>query len=323
MIYRNLGRAGVKVSVICMGTAQLVEPTPWEDSIDLVRAALDAGVNFFDTANVYGDSDTRDRSERVLGEALRGRRDETVIATKFRGRVGPGPNDSGTSRYHIMRQVERSLQRLETDRIDLYQTHGPDPDTPIEETLRAMDDLIKAGKIRYIGVSNFQAWQVLKARWIQDRAGLDPLICIQNPYNLLNRELEREMWPAQRDQGFGVMTYSPLGVGLLSGAYTIGQAAPSGTLYATVRAGHLAKEMNATAQATLELLREIAAAHSKTPAQTAINWVLSHPEVNMAITGGDTVAHMEDNVGAVGWSITAEERAQLDEVSSGQERVLD
>ncbi len=325
MDYVNFGTAGLKVSRLAFGLGFRGQADP-DEAERVIERSIELGINFIDCANVYGLEDDHKNAgtcEEILGRVLKRHRNDLVISSKVCGPIGTGPNDSGLSRYHIMREIDRTLTRLDTDHVDVYILHSYDADTPLDETLRAMDDLIKAGKTRYIGVSNFQAWQVLKARWIQDRAGLDPLICIQNPYNLLNRELEREMWPAQRDQGFGVMTYSPLGVGLLSGAYTIGQAAPSGTLYATVRAGHLAKEMNATAQATLELLREIAAAHCKTPAQTAINWVLSHPEVNMAITGGDTVAHMEDNVGAVGWSITAEERAQLDEVSSGQERVLD
>ena len=164
---------------------------------------------------------------------------------------------------------------------------------------------------------------MLKALWTQDRLGLDPLLCIQNPYNLLNRELEREMWPAQRDQGFGVMTYSPLGVGLLSGVYIPGEPPPDGTLYASRRVGDIEQDLNEAGRRTLDILRQIADAHGRTVAQTAINWVLSHPEVTAAITGGDTVAHMEENVGAVGWSITPEDRARLDEASAGQDRVLD
>ena len=246
-----------------------------------------------------------------------------MVTSKVAARIGGGPNDAGLSRYHILREIDRTLARLETDHIDIYILHEYDDGTPLEETLRALDDAVRAGKTRYVGVSNFQAWQVLKALWTQDRLGLDPLICIQNPYNLLNRELEREMWPAQRDQGFGVMTYSPLGVGLLSGVYTPGEPAPEGTLYARGRVGDLEQALNEAARRTLEVLREIAGAHGRTVAQTAINWVLSHPEVTAAITGGDTVAHMEENAGAVGWSITPEERARLDEASAGQDRVLD
>ena len=246
-----------------------------------------------------------------------------MVTSKVASRVGDGPNDAGLSRYHIMREIDRTLARLETDHIDVYILHIYDDETPLEETLRTLDDVVCAGKTRYVGVSNFQAWQVLKALWTQDRLGLDPLLCIQNPYNLLNRELEREMWPAQRDQGFGVMTYSPLGVGLLSGVYTPGEPPPDDTLYATGRAGDLEQDLNEAGRRTLEILRQTADAHGRTVAQTAINWVLSHPEVTAAITGGDTVAHMEENVGAVGWSITPEDRARLDEASVGQDRVLD
>ena len=325
MDYTNFGTAGLKVSRLAFGLGFRGQSDP-KEAERVVERAIELGINFLDCANVYGLNDDRANagtSEQILGRVLKRHRDDLVISSKVSGRIGTGPNDSGLSRYHIMREIDRTLSRLDTDHVDVYILHTYDENTPLDETLRAMDDLIKAGKTRYMGVSNFQAWQVLKARWIQDQLGLEPLICIQNPYNLLNRELEREMWPAQRDQGFGVMTYSPLGVGLLSGNYTAGQAPPAGSLYATIRAEHFAQQMDATAQATLESVREIAAAHGKTPAQTAINWVLSHSEVSLAITGGDTVEHMEENVGAVGWSMTAEERAKLDEVSSGQQRVLD
>ena len=254
---------------------------------------------------------------------LKRHRDDLFISSKVFSPIGDGPNDRGSSRYHIMREIDRSLSRLETDHLDVYILHGWDESTPLEETMRALDDLVTAGKTRYVGVSNFQAWQVMKALWTQDQLTVDPLICIQNPYNLLNRALEQEMWPAQRDQGFGVMTYSPLGVGLLSGIYEQGKPPAAGTLYAKIREGQLEEEMTDTAVATLATLRQIAAVHGKTVAQTAINWVLSHPEVTVAITGGDTVAHMEENIGAVGWSITPEERVRLDEVSEGANRVLD
>jgi len=275
---------------------------------------------------VYGLNDAREyagTAEQILSRVLKRHRDDLFISSKVCSRVGDGPNDAGLSRYHIMREIDRTLARLETDHIDVYILHSYDETTPLEETLRALDDVVRAGKTRYVGVSNFQAWQVLKTLWTQSSAGLDALICIQNPYNLLNRALEREMWPAQRDQGFGVMTYSPLGVGLLSGIYAPGQDAPPRSLYATGRLGNLEKEMNATAGAVLELLKEIAAAHGKTVAQTAMNWVLSHPEVSVAITGADTTEHMDENIGAVGWSITAQDRERLDEVSSGGDRVLD
>ena len=325
MDYIKFGHSGLKVSRLAYGLGFRGQSDATEAERTIERA-IELGINFIDCANIYGLEDDRSNagsSEQILAKVLKRHRDDLVISSKVCSSVGDGPNDSGLSRYHIMREIDRTLTRLDTDHVDVYLLHSYDGDTPLDETLRAMDDVIRAGKTRYMGVSNFQAWQVLKARWLQESLDLDPLICIQNPYNLLNRDLEREMWPAQRDQKFGVMAYSPLGVGLLSGAYSAGQVAPPGTLYATVRAQHFTADMNARAQATLSLLREIAAAHEKTPAQTAINWVLSHPEISLAITGGDTVTHMEENIGAVGWSISAEERAQLDAISTGQERVLD
>ena len=325
MDYVNFGRAGLKVSRLAFGLGFRGQADP-DAAERVIERAIELGINFIDCANVYGledDPSNAGMSEQILARVLKRYRDELVISSKVCSRIGPGPNDVGLSRYHIMREIDRTLARLGTDHIDVYILHSWDEHTPLDETLRALDDLVRAGKTRYVGVSNFEAWQVLKALWTQDRLGLDPLVCIQNPYNLLNRDLEREMWSAQRDQGFGVMTYSPLGVGLLTEIYLPGEEAPAGSLYATVRAGQLAGEMDETATATLDALREIATAHDKTVPQTAINWVLSHPEVSLAITGGDTAEHMEENVGAVGWTITAEERARLDKISAGAGRVLD
>ncbi|HCL28119.1 MAG TPA: hypothetical protein DIC52_06760 [Candidatus Latescibacteria bacterium] len=324
MEYVTLGRSGMKVSRLAYGLG-LRGQADADEAERVIERAVELGINFIDCANIYGFNDARENagtSERVLARVLKRHRDDLVITSKVASEIGDGPNDGGCSRYHILREIDRTLARLETDHLDVYILHVWDDETPLEETLRALEDVVRAGKTRYVGVSNYQAWQVLKALWTQDRLGLDPLLCIQNPYNLLNRTLEEEMWPAQRDQGFGVMTYSPLGVGLLSGAYTPGQAAPAGTLYSTGRMGQLEDHLG-EASATLTRLHEIAAAHGRTPAQTAINWVLSHPEVTAAITGGDTVAHMEENVGAVGWSMTPQERQSLDQISSGGDRVLD
>jgi len=324
MEYVNFGRTGMKVSRLAFGLGLRGQANA-DEAERAIERAIELGINFIDCANVYGFNDDRAHrgsSEQVLARVLKRHRDDLVITSKVNSAIGNGPNDQGSSRYHIMREIDRSLERLQTDHVDVYILHTWDDETPLDETLRALEDLVRSGKTRYVGVSNFQAWQVLKTLWTQDQHGFDPLVCIQNPYNLLNRDLEREMWPAQRDQGFGVMTYSPLGVGLLSGAYTPGEAAPTGSLYATGRLGKLEDDLNDAAR-TLELLHKIAETHERTLAQTAINWVLSHPEVTVAITGGDTAQHMEENAGAVGWSITAEERADLDAASSGQERVLD
>lgn len=326
MDYVNLGNSGLKVSRLAYGLGMR-----GQDDADaaerLIEHAISLGINFIDCANVYGfNDDTTNNAgtgEQVLSRVLKRHRDDLVVTSKVCSHVGTGPNDQGASRYHILREIDRTLARLETDHIDVYILHVWDDETPLEETVRALDDVVRAGKTRHVGVSNFQAWQVLKTLWTQDRLGVDPLVCIQNPYSLVNRVLEQEMWPAQRDQGFGVMAYSPLGVGLLSGVYEPDEPAPPGTLYATHRAGHLDGLMNNTARATLSALHEIAATHDRTVAQTALNWVLSHPEVTAAISGGDTVAHMDENVGAVGWSITPQERSRLDEASSGQTHDLD
>ena len=324
MEYVNFGRAGLKVSRLAYGLGLRGQDNA-DEAERVIERGIELGINFIDCANVYGFNDARANAgtgEQVLSRVLKRHRDDLVITSKVSSVIGDGPNDGGSSRYHILREIDRTLTRLQTDHIDVYILHVWDAQTPLAETMRALEDVVRAGKTRYVGVSNFQAWQVLKALWTQDQLGADPLLCIQNPYNLLNRALEPEMFPAQRDQGFGVMTYSPLGVGLLSGAYAPGQAAPEGSLYATHRAGKLEEDLE-EGRSVLQTLHEIAAAHDRTPAQTAINWVLSHPEVTAAITGGDTVAHMEENVGAVGWSITPAERQQLDQASAGHIRVLD
>ena len=322
MEYVELGRSGLKVSRLACGLGFRGQGDAGEAERAIERA-VELGINFIDCANVYGLGDeckVRGTSEQILARVLKRHRDDLVITSKVAGPIGEGPNDGGLSRYHILREIDRTLTRLETDHIDIYLLHGYDDRTPLEETLRAIDDVVRAGKTRYMGVSNFQAWQVLEALWTQDRHGLDPLLCIQNRYHLLDRQLEREMWPAQRDQGFGVMTHSPLAVGLLAGGYTPDHPPPPEILYARGRAGELEKErdLHEAVRQTLAILREVAAAHGRTMAQTAINWVLSHPEVTAAVTGGDTVAHMEENAGAAGWSITPEDRARLDEASVGQ-----
>ncbi|MBT3943185.1 MAG: aldo/keto reductase [Chloroflexi bacterium] len=325
MEYINFGKAGVKVSRLALGLGFRGQ-SDRAAAQRTIEHAIELGINFIDCANVYGMNDDRANagtSEEILGRVLKSHRDDLFISSKVFSPIGTGPNDQGASRYHIMREIDRTLGRLDTDHVDVYILHGFDETTPLDETLRAMDDLVTAGKTRYVGVSNYRAWQVVKSLWTQDKNGLDPLITVQNPYNLLNRDLELEMFPAVQSHGFGVMTYSPLAVGLLSGAYVPGESAPAGSLYATVRADRFDTHMDETTRSVLDVLHEIANAHGKTVAQTATNWVLSHPEVSVAITGGDTAEHMDDNIGAVGWTITDEERQQLDAVSSGGRRVLD
>ena len=212
MDYRRFGSTGVKVSPICLGSA--FRGRPADDVCKAtIKQAIDLGVNFIDVANIYQEG----HSERLVGEVLKGRRDQFVLTTKVGSSMGTGPNDIGLSRVHILREVEHSLRRLQTDHIDIYLVHQPDPTTPHEETLRALDDLVHQGKVRYLGCSNYAAWQVCAALWTSDHAGLTPFIGVQNHYNLLRRSPERELLPFCREQGLGVMTFSPLAVGLLSG----------------------------------------------------------------------------------------------------------
>ncbi|MFW6174429.1 MAG: aldo/keto reductase [Chloroflexota bacterium] len=319
MEYVNFGRAGVKVSRLALGLGFRGQPD--ERAMErVIERAIEHGINFIDCANVYGPMDDRayaGRSEAVLGKVLKRHRDDLFISTKVSSAVGPGPNDQGGSRYHIMREVERSLRRLDTDHVDVYILHHFDPSTPLEETLRAMDDLVTQGKTRYVGVSNYRAWQVVKALWVQDQLGLDPLVCAQNPYNLLNRELEEDLFPAAREHGVGIMAYSPLAVGLVSGAYRPGEAPAEGTLYATDRfRGRLEEHMGERGSRVLEALRQVAGRQNRSVAQVALNWVLSHPEITVGILGADTPEQVDENVGAVGWTITEDDRALLDEASS-------
>ena len=310
MIYRKLGRAGVKVSAICLGSAQLVEPTSWEDSVSIVHSALDAGINFFDSANVYGDAYARDRAEKVLGEALQGRRDDIVIATKVQGSVGPGPNDSGTSRYHIMREVERSLRRLRTDHIDLYQVHGPDPEVPVEETLRAFDDLVRQGKVLYTGMSNSRAWQLCEALWTSDRLGLESIVSEQAPYNLLERQIEREVVPLARRYGIGILAYAPIAGGLLVGKYQRGRPPPSGSRGDQSR-GWIPSITDHQWDA-IDTLKEIARGLGATPGQVALAWVLASGGITSAIVGPHTLDQLAENLGALDVRLDAESMEALD-----------
>lgn len=325
MEYINFGIVGVKVSRLALGMGlrgQADEATAQR----LVEQAIDQGINLIDCANIYGTMDDRaniGRSEVVLGRALKGKRDDVVITSKVFGRIGAGPNDSGLSRFHILREVERSLKRLETDHIDVYLVHGFDDATPLEETVRALDDLVHSGKVRYIGCCNYQAWQVCRALWIADRLNAIPYMAVQNPYSLLNRRLEQEMFGLVRDRGLGVMAYSPLAVGLLSGAYKPGQPPPACSLWATRRKDIYGKTMQGTLAEVVSTLHQTAADLGKTPAQVAIAWVLSHPEITCAISGADNGDQLNDVLGGVGWVLPVEVRQKLDEASTAMTMVLD
>ena len=239
MEYVNFGSAGVKVSPISLGLGFRGQNSRTEGQ-RLIEHAIDSGINLIDCANIYGlgdDRRVRGTSEQVLARVLKRKRDDVVITSKVHSPVAEGPNDKGSSRYHILREVENSLRRLETDRIDVYLLHGWDDETPIEETARALDDVVSSGKVRYVGACNFAAWQVCKMLWVQDGIGADPLITLQNQYSLLVRGPETELFGIIRDQGLGAMAFSPLAVGLLSGAYGTDGSAPAGSLWSRETAG--------------------------------------------------------------------------------------
>ncbi len=323
--YVNFGTAGVKVSPMALGLGFRGQFDRAEAE-RVVHCALDSGINLIDCANVYGFMDDRANtgsSEEVLGRALKGRRDDVVITSKVHSPIGPGPNDQGTSRYHIMREVERSLGRLQTDRIDVYILHGIDETNSFDEQFRALETLVQQGKIRYVGVSNYQAWQVLQALRAQERLNAQPLILVQNPYSLMNRTQEDELFPMVRETGVGIMAYSPLGVGLLSGTYRPDEVPDDSTLWGSKRRGQIARYMRGRAAKVIAEVDKVANEVGATMPQVAMAWVMSHPEITVAISGADTVDQMADVAGALELSLPAEAITRLNDVSHGMRAVLD
>jgi aryl-alcohol dehydrogenase-like predicted oxidoreductase len=317
MRYKQLGRTGLLVSELCFGTMtfggrsfwKVIGQQPQAVANALVDQSLAAGINFFDTANVYSEGE----SERLLGAALGSRRHEVVIATKVRGRMGPGPNEVGLSRGHLMQSVEDSLRRLNTDYIDLYQIHGFDALTPLEETLRALDDLVRAGKVRYIGCSNLAAWQLTKALWISDKQQLHRFETLQAYYTIAGRDLERELGPLLADQQVGLLVWSPLAGGLLAGKFYRDGEGPADARRASFDFPPVEKER---AFNILDVLREMAAERQVSVAQLALSWLLHQPVVTSVIIGAKDEAQLADNLGAVEVQFTADELARLAEVSA-------
>jgi aryl-alcohol dehydrogenase-like predicted oxidoreductase len=308
MEYRNLGRSGVKVSPLCLGAMMFGGPTNEEDSIRIIHRALDEGINFVDTANVYNNGE----SERVVGKAIQDRRDKVVLATKVRGVMGEGPNDSGVSRYHILNAVEASLKRLNTDRIDVYFIHSPDYTTPIEETLRALDDCVRQGKVRYIACSNFYAWQVMEGLAFSERMNLEKFVCVQPLYNIVNRDIEVELLPLCQKHGIGVVSYSPLARGVLSGKYRVGAELPEGSRAARGDRRMQQAEWREESLMVAEQLAPLAEAHGKPLSQFALAWVLANKIVSSAIIGPRTMEQLEDNLGALNCAITPEDEKAVD-----------
>ena len=318
--YINFGSSGMKVSPIALGLGLRGQNSAQEAQY-LIEHAIDSGINLIDCANVYGLGDNRRErgtSEKILSNVLKSKRDELVVTSKVHSPMGDGPNDQGSSRYHILKQVENSLCRMKTDRIDVYLLHGWDDDSPIEETARALDDLVYSGKVRYVGACNFKAWQVCKMLWVQDQLGASPLITLQNQYSLLKRDPEQDLFEVIRDQGLGAMAYSPLGVGLLSGIYGLDGKAPAESYWGGDNRIDMFKSyMTPETINVLRTVDEISRNRDKTMVQVSVNWVLSHDEITVAISGSDTIAQIDDNLGALGWELSIEEVERLDSVSQG------
>ncbi len=320
MEYRLLGRSGLKVSTITMGTMTIggkgkfgaVGSVGLDDTRRLIDLCLDAGVNLIDTADVY----SAGACEEIIGEAMGGKRkNDVLIATKARFSMGDGPNERGSSRYHLIRACEASLKRLRTDVIDLYQIHEWDGLTPLEETLEALDTLVRQGKVRYVGCSNYSGWHIMKALGIGERDRLPRFVSQQIHYTLEAREAEYELLPISLDQGLGVLVWSPLAGGLLSGKHRRNQAAPAGTRQLAGWKEPPIRDENRLWNIVDEIVA-IAAAHNVSGAQVALAWLLGRACVTSVIVGGRTEAQFKDNLAAADLKLTAEERARLDAVSA-------
>jgi aryl-alcohol dehydrogenase-like predicted oxidoreductase len=324
MQYRNLGASGVKVSTLCLGTMTFGEPdeksfmhkvaADEETSFAVMNRALEAGINFFDTADVYGNDGL---TERVLGKwfARDRRRDEIVLASKFRFRMREGQNGAGASRLRILRACEESLRRLATDRIDLYQIHMQDIDTPEDETLRALDDLVRAGKVLYVGCSNYAAYRLADARWISRTKGYVPYVTAQMQYSLIVRDIEREHVPLCQAHGIGLLPWSPLGAGFLSGKFQKDQPPPPGTRLE--KFSERLKSFDTPRHwRILDALTAVAREAGRTPSQVALAWLLHKPMVTSVVLGARSVAQLDDNLGAADLTLDAQAMKRLDDASA-------
>ena len=294
MKYKSLGKSGVKVSELCLGTMIYGRQVDEAASIKIIKRAVELGINFIDTANVYVEG----RSEEIVGKAIKGMRDEIVLATKLRHRMGPGPNDEGLSRKHIMKSVEDSLKRLSTDYIDLYQLHRPDPATPLKETLFALDDLVSDGRVHYIGSSNFSAWQIEKALRISEVYGLECFVSSQPRYNIIDRDVERELLPLCQEEGIGVIPYSPLAGGFLTGKYQPDKSMPEGTR-GQLRPEWMKQYFTERNQAILQELKSLSTETGLKMSQLSLAWLLANPAITAPINGASKLEQLEENIEVV------------------------
>jgi aryl-alcohol dehydrogenase-like predicted oxidoreductase len=311
MEYRNLGDSGLKISLAGLGCNNFGMRCDADQTRAVVHRALDEGVNFFDSADIYGN---RGGSEELLGRALGGRRRDVIVASKFGMPMGDGPYLRGASRRYIVSAVEASLKRLGTDYIDLYQLHQPDPDTPQEETLSALDDLVRGGKVRYLGNSNFSGWQIADAGWISRSRGIARYVSAQNQYSLLDRRIEREVIPACERFGVGMLPYFPLASGFLTGKYRRGSELPEGTRLALMKpmAKQVVTEHNFD---ILEKLEEFARRREHTIVELAMSWLACQPTVASVIAGATRPEQVTENVKACGWKLLPEELKEVDGIT--------
>ena len=315
MEYRNLGRSGLKVSAVGLGCNNFGMVMNAHQTKTVVDAALDLGITLFDTADVYGGGG---KSEIFLGKALGKKRSQVVIATKFGNPMGDSVYQGGASRRYIVSAVEESLRRLGTDYIDLYQIHKPDPHTPVDETLSAMDDLIRQGKVRYIGCSNFSGWQLVESHWVAQTSGLDSFVSAQNRYSLLSRGIEADLMPACEKYGVGFLPFFPLESGLLTGKYKFGASPRKGTRW------HAWKERGALANAfwseerfnTVEQLESVCESYGHSLLDLAIGWLLDNPNVSSVIAGATKTSQIKNNVKAANFRPTEEENQEIDTIIS-------
>ena len=315
MEYRNLGRSGVKVSEICLGTMTFGKSVDQAEATKIVDLAFDAGVNFFDTADAYNNG----ASEVILGKAIKDRRQGAIIASKFYNPMGKGPNDGGMSRVHIMQSIENSLKRIGLDYLDIYYIHHLDQETPLEEMLRALDDLVHQGKVRYIACSNYEAWRLLEALWISETRNLYRFECFQPQYNLVVRDIEQDIIPVCKLKNLGVVTYSPLASGFLSGKYKPGERKVKGT---RSEEGWSFSDLTwaPNADEILKALLDASDELGKSPAQVAIRWVLEQPAISSVIIGARNVDQVRNNLLAGGWRLPPELSTRLREVSDLPDR---